>query len=62
MKLENFPFSCKDRLGRLVVGAAVGVAADTMDRVDALVAVDVDVICVDTAHGHSKGVLDTIKK
>jgi IMP dehydrogenase len=62
MKLENFPFSCKDKLGRLVVGAAVGVAQDTMDRVEALVAVNVDVICVDTAHGHSKGVLDTIKK
>ncbi len=61
MKLENFPNSCKDNLGRLVVGAAVGIASDTIERVEALVAVDVDVICVDTAHGHSKGVLDMIK-
>ncbi len=62
MKLQNYPNSCKDSLGRLVVGAAVGIAADTMDRIEALVHVDVDVICVDTAHGHSKGVLDTVKK
>ncbi len=62
MKLQNFPNSCKDSLGRLVVGAAVGIAADTMDRIEALVNVDVDVICVDTAHGHSKGVLDMVKK
>jgi IMP dehydrogenase len=61
MKLENYPNSCKDKFGRLVVGAAVGIAADTIERVEALVAVDVDVICVDTAHGHSKGVLDMIK-
>lgn len=62
MKLENYPNSCKDTLGRLVVGAAVGIASDTMDRVNALVSVDVDVICVDTAHGHSKAVLDMIKQ
>ena len=62
MKLENFPNSCKDKLGRLVVGAAVGIAADTMERVEALVHMDVDVICLDTAHGHSKGVLDMVKK
>ena len=62
LKLEDYPNSCKDHLGRLVVGAAVGVTADTQDRVEALVANDVDVIIVDTAHGHSKGVLDMIKK
>lgn len=62
MKLENFPNSCKDNLGRLVVGAAVGIASDTMDRVEALMHVDVDVICVDTAHGHSAGVLNMIKQ
>jgi IMP dehydrogenase len=61
MKLESYPLSCKDSLGRLVVGAAVGIAADTMDRVEALLNMDVDVICIDTAHGHSKGVLDMVK-
>ena len=60
IKLENFPSASKDRHGRLVVGAAVGVSRDTFDRVDALVSVGADVICVDTAHGHSKGVLDVI--
>ncbi len=61
MKVIDFPFSCKDAFGRLVVGAAVGVSGDTYERIDALVAVDVDVIIVDTAHGHSQGVLRTIK-
>ncbi|WP_020402271.1 IMP dehydrogenase [Gracilimonas tropica] len=61
-KKMNFPNACKDEMGRLRVGAAVGVTADTMDRVDALVATGVDAITVDTAHGHSQGVLDTIKK
>ena len=61
MKVQDYPNSCKDTLGRLVVGAAVGVTADTHDRIDALVKVGVDVICVDTAHGHSQGVLSTIK-
>jgi len=51
-----------DASGRLLVGAAVGVSAETMERVKALVAAEVDVIAVDSAHGHSKGVLDTIKK
>ncbi len=61
MKVEDYPNSCKDSLGRLVVGAAVGVTDDLLQRVDALVGVGVDVICVDTAHGHSQGVLDAIK-
>lgn len=61
-KKMNFPNACKDEMGRLRVGAAVGVTPDTMDRVDALVAASVDAITVDTAHGHSKGVLETIKK
>lgn len=61
LKEENFPNSSKDNLGRLVVGAAVGVTRDMHDRVDALVEVGVDAICVDTAHGHSQGVLNTIK-
>lgn len=62
MKVQDYPYSCKDTLGRLVVGAAVGVTQDILDRVEALVNVDVDVICIDTAHGHSQGVLDTIRK
>ena len=62
MKLESHPNSCKDEHGRLRVGAAVGVSADTFPRVEALIQVGVDVICVDTAHGHSKGVLETIKE
>lgn len=61
MKVQNYPNSCKDLLGRLVVGAAVGVTADVMERVEALVSVAVDVICVDTAHGHSQGVLNAIR-
>jgi IMP dehydrogenase len=60
MKLEDYPNSCKDHLGRLRVGAAVGITSETFDRVDALYKVDVDLICVDTAHGHSKGVIDMV--
>ncbi|NBB76720.1 MAG: CBS domain-containing protein, partial [Bacteroidetes bacterium] len=56
-KKMNFPNACKDEMGRLRVGAAVGVTPDTMDRVDALVDSGVDMITVDTAHGHSSGVL-----
>lgn len=62
MKVVNYPNSCRDNMGRLVVGAALGVTHDTMERVAALVGVGVDVVCVDTAHGHSKGVLDMVKK
>ena len=61
MRLEDFPNSSKDHLGRLRVGAAVGITSDTHDRVDALRHVDVDVIIVDTAHGHSEGVLSMIR-
>ena len=62
LKLENFPNASKDSHRRLVAGAAVGVTKDTHDRIDALVEVGVDVVCVDTAHGHSLGVLNTIKE
>jgi IMP dehydrogenase len=62
MKVESYPQSSKDEHGRLRVGAAVGISKDTFDRVEALVKVGVDVICVDTAHGHSRGVLDSIKE
>ncbi|HZV70356.1 MAG TPA: IMP dehydrogenase [Saprospiraceae bacterium] len=61
MRLEDFPNSSKDHLGRLRVGAAVGITADTHDRVDALRHVEVDVLVVDTAHGHSEGVLSMIR-
>lgn len=61
-KVKNYPKACKDAHGRLVVGAAVGVTADTIERVSALVAVGVDVIAIDTAHGHSKGVIDEVKR
>ncbi|MEK9137575.1 MAG: IMP dehydrogenase, partial [Bacteroidota bacterium] len=60
-KRKRFPYACKDQHGRLRVGAAVGVTADTADRVRALVRVGVDVVIVDTAHGHSRGVLETVK-
>ena len=62
MKVQDYPNSCKDTHGRLRVGAAVGVSGDTFDRVEALVNVGVDVICVDTAHGHSAGVLNIIRE
>lgn len=61
MKGVNFPNACKDSLGRLAVGAAVGVTHDLHERVQALVNVGVDVVCVDTAHGHSRGVLEAVK-
>jgi len=62
LKKKKFPFACKDNLGRLRVGAAVGVTNDTMDRVEALVASNVDILALDTAHGHSSGVLRTVKE
>ncbi|RRN77746.1 CBS domain-containing protein, partial [Pseudoxanthomonas sp. SGD-10] len=61
-KFKNFPFACKDEHGRLRVGAAVGVTHDTIARVEALVKAGVDVVTIDTAHGHSKGVIDMLKQ
>ena len=61
IKAQQFPNASKDKMGRLLVGAAVGTAADTLERVEALMNVKVDVIVVDTSHGHSKKVLDMIK-
>lgn len=61
-KVIEFPMSAKDKQGRLLAGAAVGVTGDTMKRVEALVKASVDVIVIDTAHGHSKGVLDTVRQ
>jgi len=62
MKVKDYPNSSKDTHGRLIVGAAVGVTHDTMERLAALIGVDVDVVAVDTAHGHSAGVLNMIKE
>jgi IMP dehydrogenase len=60
-KSSDFPNACKDEQGRLRVGAAVGTGAGTEERVAALASADVDVIIVDTAHGHSQGVLDRVR-
>jgi IMP dehydrogenase len=61
-KAIKYPSACKDALGRLRVGAAVGIAKDTMDRAAALVDAHVDLLVVDTAHGHSQGVLDMVRR
>jgi IMP dehydrogenase len=61
IKVKEHPNSCKDSLGRLRVAAAVGVTYDTMERVAALVEAGVDAIVIDTAHGHTKGVVDQLK-
>ncbi|RKJ61717.1 IMP dehydrogenase, partial [Butyricicoccus sp. 1XD8-22] len=61
-KVIEFPNAAKDEIGRLLVGAAVGVSKDTMSRVEKLVEAQVDIIVIDTAHGHSQGVLDTVKQ
>lgn len=61
-KSEDYPNACKDDLGRLRVAAAVGTGADTADRVAAIVEAGVDVIIVDTAHGHSQGVIDQVRR
>ncbi|EED32589.1 inosine-5'-monophosphate dehydrogenase [gamma proteobacterium NOR5-3] len=61
-KAENYPRACKDSFGRLRVGASVGTSADTDERVAALIEAGVDVLVVDTAHGHSRNVLQRIRK
>ena len=61
-KRKSFPNACKDRFGRLRVGAAVGITSDTLDRVKELEKSHVDVVVVDTAHGHTQGVLNMVKK
>jgi len=61
-KSRQYPNSAKDKEGRLVVAAAVGVSYDTEERVESLVRANVDAIVIDTAHGHSRGVLDTVNK
>ena len=61
LKLKSHPNAVKDSFGRLLVGAGVGITKDTLNRVDALHAVGADVICLDSAHGHTKGVIDSLK-
>jgi IMP dehydrogenase len=61
-KATDFPLACKDERGALRVGAAVGTSPDTDERVEALVAAGVDVVVVDTAHGHTRGVLERVKR
>lgn len=60
-KAKDKPYACKDKLGRLRVAAGIGVTKDSMQRADALVEAGVDAIVIDTAHGHSKGVVDVLK-
>jgi len=62
LKLTSHPNSVKDTFGRLLVGAGVGITKDILERVEALHHVGVDVICIDSAHGHTKSVIDNIKK
>jgi len=61
-KIKRYPFACKDRMGRLRTGAAVGVGADMMTRTEALLKAGADVICIDTSHGHSKNVIDAVHR
>lgn len=61
LQVTSYPNAVKDSLGRLLVGAAVGVTRDLLDRVAALHAVGVDVVCLDSAHGHSKGIIDALR-
>jgi IMP dehydrogenase len=61
-KMIKYPNACKDALGRLRVGAAIGVGRDSIDRAEALIAAHVDLLVIDTAHGHSQGVLDMVKR
>ncbi|MBK6380367.1 MAG: IMP dehydrogenase [Chitinophagaceae bacterium] len=61
LKLKSHPHAVKDSFGRLLVGAGVGITGDIMQRVEALHQVGVDVICLDSAHGHTKGVIDALK-
>jgi IMP dehydrogenase len=62
LQLTSFPNAVKDEYGRLLAGAAVGITADLLDRVDALISVGVDIVGLDSAHGHSKGVINAVKK
>ncbi|MDR2697852.1 MAG: IMP dehydrogenase [Holophagales bacterium] len=60
-KTINYPNACKDDLGRLRVGAAVGISADLLDRARALIEAKADILCIDSSHGHSKSVIDSLR-
>ena len=62
LQLQSFPNAAKDDFGRLRVGAALGITADLMERAGALQQIGVDAVCLDSAHGHSKGVIESLKK
>ena len=62
MHLKSHPNACKDKQGRLLVGAAVGITSDTMERIEALKAAGVDVITLDSAHGHSRGIIEMVAR
>ncbi|WWC82928.1 Inosine-5'-monophosphate dehydrogenase [Mycovorax composti] len=62
LQVTSFPNAIKDAYGRLLVGAGVGITLDVLDRISALTAVGVDVVVLDSAHGHTKGVIETLKK
>ncbi len=62
LKVKDHPMACKDKLGRLIVGAAVGVAAETEERISALIKAGVDLVIIDTAHGHSRGVMNEVAR
>jgi IMP dehydrogenase len=61
-KIKKYPFACKDQMGRLRVGAAIGVGTDRIERAQALLDAGADVICIDTSHGHTLNVIETIKE
>jgi IMP dehydrogenase len=61
-KKMKYPNACKDSLGRLRVGAAIGVGGEALERAQVLIAAGVDLLCVDTAHGHSEGVIETVRQ
>ena len=61
-KIKKYPYACKDSLGRLRVGAAIGVGEDMMERAENLLKAGADVLLIDTSHGHSKNVMDAVKK
>lgn len=62
LQVTSFPNAIKDSFGRLLVGAGIGITGDMLDRIDALQQVGVDIVALDSAHGHSKGVIDALKK
>ena len=61
-KIKKYPNACKDQMGRLRVGAAIGVGVDRVERTQALLDAGADVILIDTSHGHSKNVIDTVQE